>query len=311
VKIFRFGRYVFADTGTSARSNFGDLVARSTRVQGLDGGFDEDGNARASSEIGNGALSMVIKDTTATAQRQAVDALLKMAAFDKTTLWQLPMDASDYPNSMWGTATWGAGDLWGGASATTVRRYCNARVNSIQHNYTYSQIPQRSLFAQINWQAQPFWFSRAGLLYFDLDTLDISTGFSLLGARVSQNVSNGTTVTVTNAGNAAVPCVVTFKRTGGAVVRPGVRLTNVDAIIECEWRYNTTLADSATLTVDSGANTWMLSSALGDNSAYQNVQLIVSNGLLMLQPGANTITALSDNAATWAMTINYMDGWTS
>src|SRR5687768_4199120 len=97
--------YTFPTTQSQLRDNFSDMVPRTTRIPGADGGFDQFGEEKAPSEIGSVSVSFEqYADSNEDLQTKR-DLVRAMAAWGVCTLHK---------------------DC--GAEGT---RYCSARVNSI------------------------------------------------------------------------------------------------------------------------------------------------------------------------------------
>jgi hypothetical protein len=126
--------YNFPTTQTQLRDNFSDMVPRTVRVPGTDGGFDQFGEGKAPSEIGN--VSVTFEQYSEDDNLQTLrDAVREMAAWGVQLLTRVTSDESE--------------------------RYCYARVNSI----TMTEAPNdpiggRKLTATVDFQvAEPYWFT--------------------------------------------------------------------------------------------------------------------------------------------------------
>lgn len=132
-RLLSFGDYQFRDTGVSLSWNFANLVTRTGRLPGVDGGFDEYGDERAPSEIGKIQATMWLKAFTAAEMTAARDAVAGMAAMGVQSLVIEPYR--------------------GGAV-----RSCRARLDAFTHTETYAQFPMQRQRITLNFQAAyPRW----------------------------------------------------------------------------------------------------------------------------------------------------------
>lgn len=127
-----FGSYTFPTTQTQLRDNFYDVVPRTVRMPGMDGGFDQYGLQRAPKEIGNVSVTFDLLSET----RDGMDAL-------KDQIRSLAASGIQQLTKQFGSAG---------------TRFCLARVSSV----VMSEIPGRNTTLKqsvtIDFQvAVPFW----------------------------------------------------------------------------------------------------------------------------------------------------------
>lgn len=121
----------------SLRDNFRNVLARTTRMPGLSGGFDEYGQSPAPAEIGNVAYTFLYEATSSADMLAKKEALGRMKAFGKKRLYKQPVDA------------------------TADERYCEARVNSIDFTESVGERPDKRLRFTINFQVDnPYWYTQ-------------------------------------------------------------------------------------------------------------------------------------------------------
>jgi phage-related protein len=124
--------YNFPRTQTQLRDNFSDMVPRTVRVPGADGGFDQFGEGKAPSEIGNVSVTFE-QYVEATPMQDMRDAIRQMAAWGVLPLVMIDADAEE--------------------------RFCYARVNSIVMTIAPNDpVGQTKLIATVDFQvAEPYW----------------------------------------------------------------------------------------------------------------------------------------------------------
>lgn len=97
--VLRFGSgdtlYAFPETQTSYSDNFSNIVTRTTRLPGVDGGYDEDGLDPAASEAGNINFSFSIKVADSAEMEAKLDAVKAMASWGKQPLFIQPSDSNE------------------------------------------------------------------------------------------------------------------------------------------------------------------------------------------------------------------------
>ena len=137
MRLISFGSYNFDNNGTSLVTNFGNAVPRTTRLPGMDGGFDEYGDDAAAHEIGRVTWRMFLHATTPAEMQAKRDAVMAMVRSGRATLT---------------VETVGGG-----------QRFTTARVNSIQMPDDVIARSHRTQQVTLDFQvALPRWYSVAG-----------------------------------------------------------------------------------------------------------------------------------------------------
>jgi hypothetical protein len=213
-RIISFGTYTFPDSipssGEILRTNFGDAVPRTTRLPGLDGGFDNMGDAPAPNEIGfvRARLTLVASSAADMAARR--DAVMAMMRAGRATL----------------TAETFAGAM----------RYCMAKVNNINLPAVYDARSARIIDATVDFQvAYPRWYSAAAGSPVGISASGTLTDGTVTasGTAVAQPVITVTATTAISAGG------LTIRRMVSSVVADEIvyaaALANADVLaINCQ-----------------------------------------------------------------------------
>lgn len=131
---FRGGHLVQQNLWT----NFGNLVARTRRMPGMDGGFNEFAGARPPSEIGQVRWGGVLLASSRDDMQAKRDALNEMLTWGEQVLWYQPYKIS--------------------TAAADAPRFTWATVNDISMQQDLSGFSDLHQIVQINWQCPvPFW----------------------------------------------------------------------------------------------------------------------------------------------------------
>lgn len=163
----------------SLRDNFRDIVPRTNRLPGLDGGFDEYGGGRAPGEIGNIQVVFWVHGGT----RAALDAIGAMATWGTMRLVKQPMN--------------GGREQW-----------CWARVNSIDYTQAARDLPYTRQRVTVNFQvADPVWRSWPFDARYLNEGYTLSSGLKLTGW-APFIITGATTLTINYPGNAAEKPVI-------------------------------------------------------------------------------------------------------
>lgn len=253
------------------RDNFRNVVPRTSRLPGLDGGYDELGSAAAPSEVGNIQLTFWLHGRNLNDMNQKKRDLGRMKAFGVQRLYKQPVDPE----------------------ATEL--YCDARINSIDYNENASARPFERLQVTINWQvASPYWLAQG------TESATWGGGVSwgggaLWGGGAAGQVVSGTQTdfVITPQGNAS-----TFPRieiaTGASETAQNVTVQRlVGSLVVDEVKYTATLNNSQSLLINCRALSVTLdgANAYGDTYDFQNA------GWFRLLPGANNIRVVMANAS--------------
>ncbi len=143
--VSRYGTYTFpAYYGQALDDNFKDLLARATRLPGVDGGLDEFGTGIAPSAVGNIPYSVILKSETREGMQAKLDELGQMAGWGTGTLFYQPTDPAQATRFTW------------------------ARINRISDPQRLDGNTDLHMRVQISFQAtSPFWYGRGTELLWD------------------------------------------------------------------------------------------------------------------------------------------------
>lgn len=211
-----YGTYTFPTfTGQALDDNFKDLLARTTRLPGVDGGLDEFGSGRAPSAVGNVSYSFVLVSTTREGMQAKLDELGQMAGWGVGSLWYQPTDAAQATRWTW------------------------ARVNRISDPQRLEGHSDLFMRVSVNFQASsPFWYGRGTELLWDDGAVwdGASTNWDgNTSAPALASVTDASTVTVSGVGG-NVPTLarlLVIKDTAGAVLDPLIeRLDGSGAVVD-------------------------------------------------------------------------------
>jgi hypothetical protein len=284
-RLVKFGEsgnrvYTFSDV-VQMRDNFGDMVPRTVRLPGLDGGFDEFGTARAPSEIGNVSATFWIYPTGG-----SMDA------------------AKDAVRAM---ADWGVQKLFASQYDGGNQRYVNARVNSIEINENVRDVPHRRLRVRMTWQvAVPFWFSAAGEVPTYGGGVTYGGGAKYGGAGILIDAAGASTEgTVTVAGNATTLGRVTATIPTGASCGDLRVQRIVDSVAVDEWRYDGGLTAGDVLEVNPNTGRVLLNGA----SAYGVDFTFTHPDWLRLPPGDNLIRVVMGVSDEADVEVRFTERW--
>ena len=280
--LVRFGAgaqlYTFNQSNLiSLRDNFRDLVQQATRLPGLSGGVNEYGTGPSPRAIGNvQAVMWLLADESLPPDEQAkqIQALKSdvatMSSYGVKRLYKQPADA------------------------TEDERYCEASISSISYTETSAEQPHARLRVQVNWQVtNPRWYSQGTEAPAWGDGTNWGGGLAWGGTAPTYNISGTSTdITITPQGNAE-----TFPRLilqcGAAQTATNIRIQRIlNGGVVDQVRYAGTLGNNDRLVIHTRAN-----SVTKNGISHYTSDFTYNNaGWFRLQPGANTIKVLMDNA---------------
>lgn len=272
-------QYLFTQSGVvlgAYSDNFANLVPKTSRIFGMDGGFAEFGDDRPPSEIGTIRQSVTLVSTTRAGMDAKRDTLKQMADWGKQKLIMTPTD--------------------GGTD-----RFCYATINSISMNKNEGEHTDLWQPAQIIWQVPyPRWrtIGTESLLWDDGVLWDGGAVWGGGGGfAASGNVTNQT---VTNNGKTTVqPRISIICGAGQTVTNPFIqRIVNGIAIDEVS--YVGTLDEGDTLEINCRA--WSV--GLNNVDAYSSSFDFSHPSWFRLAPGANSIKVYFSNSGD-AATIQF------
>jgi hypothetical protein len=281
----RFGKgsnlYTF-DGQVNLSDNFGDLVTRTSRLPGTDGGFDELGDGRGLSEIGKVTAEFWMLFASPAAATAQLDTFRRMADWGVQRLFVQPTDPS------------------------VNERWCWARINAITHSFATKDMPHKRLRLKAVWQvSDPFWYGAgSGAVWGGGQAWGGGTQWG--GGTPTAASGLLTTVTLTNSGNA-----YTYLQ---AAVRPGAGQSANDVLLRRivdgqavdEVMYTGSLAAGDNLVIDSRRR----EVKLNDQAVYSTLFRTANAGWLRLMPGSNTIEirfAQTSDAAS--VNLRFLERW--
>lgn len=281
-KIVKFvsdaGTYTFPDTGQTLDTNFKDVLARSSRLPGVDGGVDEYGSGWAPTAIGNISFGFYLVSRTREGMEAKRSEVAKMRGWGTGALFYQPTDPA------------------------LPMRWAFCRVNRIgdpqrlDANTDLHQLVSMSLHS-----AQPYWYSYGterlwddGGLYDDGGLWDGNAS-----ADTPTSITSAGTVTATVGGNVqTMGRLLVVKDSAGVASDPIIRrVVNGRIVDELKWYGN--LNNGEFLEINPRAQTVI---KVGSN-AYSTFERPLHPDWMRLQPGVNTlqcyITGTAKFAARW------------
>lgn len=133
--IVEFAGFRFPANGLTFSPSFGDVVTRTGRLPGLDGGFDEYGTGQAPSEVGNVTMSFTLIAADRDEMQELRDEVLALKRLGKQQLKWKPFGFTEF-------------------------RFCYARINNIRPPQTPSAHTDLWQTISINFQvSDPRWYS--------------------------------------------------------------------------------------------------------------------------------------------------------
>jgi len=261
--------------------NFRQLLTRTRRLVGADGGFDELGDGRGLSEIGSVRAAFWLKFSN---NADATDQLLDFGAM----------------------ADWGVGRLYMQPTDTSLaERFCWARIDHINMPHNVQDLPHKRQRVEAIWQvSDPFWLTAGtGILWGD--------GVSKWGAGASVKWGGGsvtsvsgisTTASYSNDGNAyTLPTISLRPDTGQSCHDPIIRRIVNGAVVD-EVKYLGNLAEGDYLFIDCRRKAvW-----LNGETVYTDLFSFKTESWLRLLPGSNSLQVRFASSADAAkLRVNY------
>lgn len=190
MRVVSFGSYTFAHRLSGFNANFANLVPRTMRLPGMDGGYDEMGDDAPPSEIGRVQIQMRYNATSGSAMQQTRDDLRGLAALGRQVLVIEPSG---------GTAT----------------RWANAKINNVGISERMAAITDKVQEVSLDFQvADARWYSDNAASGTVAACSGTATDFSRANAG---NATSRPVITLV-AGTAALTAGATIKRLVGTVV---------------------------------------------------------------------------------------------
>ena len=280
LKTFGIGDELYTFEATrqvSLRDNFRDVVARTSRLPGLAGGYDEYGSQAAPEEIGNVQCVFWLEADTLVSMRSKLDALAAMESWGKKLLVKQPMGSA-------------------------VERFCWARVNDIGLPMNVRDVPHQRIRIEVNFQVDnPMWQTLGTYSWMWGDGTEWDEG-ALWGGTPVSNTVTGTdnTFSITPAGNRILYPRVAIK-IPAAQSAANIRVERIlGGVVVDQIRYSGTLSAGDVLDVDCPKYRVLLNWTDGYNDLFS----IHSAAWFRLRGGlANEIRVRMKNASDQATVI--------
>lgn len=278
----RFGSlYTFPDSQIALSDNFGDLVTRTRRLPFAHGGFDELGQGRGLSEIGNVRADLWLHFSGAGEAKTKLDELRALADYGVQRLIMLPDDG--------GTERW-----------------CMARLSSVQTPQDAHNVPHKRQKVQLTFQvSDPFWVTAGNGVVWG-GGWKWGDGTKWGGGSTTTYTGASNAISLTNNGNAFTQPTLSVKVPAAkSVTDPTFRRIVNGAVID-EVRYIGTLAATDHLFIDCRRlKVWK------NGVAVYGSNFVTKNSYWMrLLPGANTLLLLMTLATDQAnVRIHYAERW--
>lgn len=265
IKLKSFGSYVFENVGQSYADNFNDLVPKTNRLPGMDGGYPEFGTLRPPQESGSIQWRGMITANTPAELQSKLDTLRALKGMGMQPLFAEFADG-----------------------AATFTRYCYAVINSLQISMDVKKRTRLFQPVQIVWQvAFPRWMSLTGnaegaALWGDGSLW--GGGADWGGTAASAISGTSTPLTIVNGGNAPVVPGIFITANAGlgnpVTIQRKVGIELVDEVVLAA-----SLSGSQSIWVDCPRN-MVFSSGVGAYSILTARRF----PWFTLEPGSNSIT---------------------
>jgi hypothetical protein len=253
------------------RDNFRRVISKTTRLPGLDGGFDEYGMGRAPHEVGTVRTSFWLGDFATLADATA--------ALDE--LGALP--------------SWGVRRLWKQPTDTALdTRFCEARVIEIPNDVRVFDLPHKRRQIEISFEvSNPVWIG-AGTEAITWGGGSLWGDGSVWGGTGTWEAVSGpeTTFTVTVAdGNTPTPPRINFECEAGETAENIIIERLVGGVVHDRLAFNDVLTAGDQL----GFNCRALTVRLNNVNAYTSAFAFDTARWFTLEPGANNIRVRLEN----------------
>lgn len=265
--VTRYGTYTFpASFDQQFKTNFANLVNKTTRTPGADGGFDEYGMGRAPAEVGTVQFGTFLVDKTGAGMQALRDSLKTIAA-------------------------WGKGRLIDHVNGED--RWCYARVNSIDMNEQRHQNTEIFQEVKLTFQASdPYWYALGNESVWGGGTL-WGSALSVWGGSASPTtITNTGTISVSYTGSAETYARVVVKNSSGSTIYDPIIRRTIDGGTVDELRYTGAIATGTELSI----NPWRHTAVISGVSVLSNLTY-ANDSWMRLIPGTNTINVYVDGVA--------------
>lgn len=280
-QVMRFGlgateSYKFTPKNqTEYQDNFSNIMQSGVRVVGKDGVVTPYGLGRGPAESGNVSIRFWVFGDDIYDTGQQISQIRGLGYLGLRRLFKLHSNGE----LMW---TWAS--VSSVTTAQTVRRSSHLR-QQVQVTF---QCPETR------------WYGTPGMYFLD-DELLFGDGLSFPPLKLDQEaVSNGSTVTVTNRGNAPVSAYVRWEGNGTD------SFTN-PVLVRKNWLGET--VNSLTYTATIGANDVVEIDARSYSVTSRNALTALSGDWLTIPAGSWTLTVSGTFTSTGLLSIDFWDGW--
>lgn len=279
--VSRFGTYTFPDTEQALSDNFKDVVTKSTRLPGVDGGIDEYGTGRAPSAVGNINFSFYLVSSTLEGMQPKLDTLGALRSWGVGALFYQPTDLS------------------------LPVRWAFCRISRIDTPKRLDKQPDRFQLVQMSLQAsQPYWYAGGTERLWDDGGLFDDGGLwdGNASAPAPTTITNSGTLTVSPSGNVPTTGRVIIKNSSGSPIQNPIVQRIRDAEIVDQIKFWGAIADGDWLEIDPRSHRVMMGISGADQ--YDNCEFLDKNWLV-LYPGSNTIQVYVNGVA--GVAVRYME----
>lgn len=327
MRLMRFvgndGNYEFPPQ-VSGRTNFMNLVPRTVRRPGTDGGYSEFNGRRAPQSIGNVAADFWLLPEAPENITDLKDAVSQVAAWGEQYLFILPEKATDLNRDV---------------------RWCRATLNNLGMSENVRDMPHIRQRVSTDWQVpNPVWqgcvysandmaYNAGGWYYLDDGLVFDTAGLTLGGPRVSQQVVDGERVTVTNSGSHPTYPVlritaqnpgwiigndiilsesdtVTLDGSGLPLRQFGIRrLKGVSETVIESWIWTDELLPDEVLVVDCEKQTVIHETSAGDVNGYPQWSPQRGFGFIEIPPGTHVLEVFGDFDGDARLDVEFFDAW--
>lgn len=318
---------------SSGKDNFLDLVTKTSRLPGVDGGFDEYNTRRANQSVGNQDAAFWLKyDPTSPypgfhdSIRAQRDALGQIAGWGKSRLF-MQIHADERQDKRW---TW-------------------ARVSNIRLSENVTTLPNKQIQVQASFQINdPTWrggqkaiytdsghifddgWRYEGMLYMDEGHTFDTPGLRYAPVKLEVQATTNTTHTLYNGGmKASKAKLKVIAREAAWTLRSSIRLgdghyldAGVDPVsnitithkqygkILTKWTWGGTLQPGEELIVDPHTQSVIVQRISGKESGFAQFQRHVGLGFIEAPPGESTITITAGMGTRGCqLSVNFQDAF--
>lgn len=265
-----FGDYVFPATLQDYNDNFANTMPNTVHLPGIDGGWNEEGNLPATTEIGLVMMGFYLIAENRADMDAMRDAVSMMASWGIKKLVYQPTDPAKPMRFCWARV-----------HNIIMQERKNAHTDLWQEVRVYFQVPY------------PIWFVGAyEPAYFD-GTYNFNGAITFGNGALSVAASGTETSTsITNNGNTlSIPIITIEPATGQSCENPKVQRI-VEGVIVDEFSYQGVFSAGSILAVDGYAGQVLKGAANGFDANFNYIH----PAFMRLAPGSNSIKVKFKNA---------------